>query len=88
MKNKRFEEAVEKQRNRVLELLQLWGDMPDVTMGNAIAEDWLHALMSAVTDVSEETRKLSGEDCEEARRILRKRLATVAAVCKAWEKRV
>ncbi len=83
-----FAAAVDKERAKVFEYLQLFGDMPEVTAKDAIVEDWTHVLMITVTDVIEETRKLSGEESEFARKMLRKQLARVVAVAEAWERRV
>lgn len=71
----------------VEELLQCGGEY-HVTRQDAIVADWQHALLQALTDATEHTRFLSGEDDAHHRRCLKRDLAKLAAVAEAMAEKV
>lgn len=86
--NKRFQKLVEQERKFGLpEIMNLYGDQP-TRVKDAIDQDWLHILMSAVADIAEATRSTAPEHTWKRRRMLRKRLALLAVTAEEWEKRL
>ena len=77
---------IKKARKDLMEELQCYGDMPDVTVENALAEDWLHVLMISQAELHEQLR----QDCTELGVIRRMRLslADIIATCQLWDEQL
>lgn len=74
------------ERSGVLEALRLWGDFPDHTEANATHEDWIHVLLTSVTDLAEKTRFDVNDP--QVQHDIRRHLAQLIATCKAWDEQI
>lgn len=81
-----FRELVQEQRASVLEGLQLFGDFPECGETNAVEIDWLHVLLTRLTDAAEASRLRSVDETKN--RSLRRELAKIVATCEAWEQQL
>ncbi len=85
--NKRFFKAVAAARRSDLhEVLQCYGDMPEVTPAKAIDQDWLHVLAQATADLTEGTRITDPEEQAYRKRKMRRQLALLVVMAEEWEK--
>lgn len=87
-RRQRFQAAIDDARKRALiEELDLGGFLP-TKLDEAIDQDWLHLLMTGVTNAAEAVRFTHPDDDRERRRLLRKALSLVVATAEEWEKRL
>jgi len=84
--NKAFRKLVESQRSTVDEVLQCFGDMPQITRNYSCDMDWLHVLQTHQTDLIEASRMVEGDYGRIAK--MRRKLACIVATCEAWERRL
>ena len=81
-----FRDLVDEQANRVAETLQLFGGFPGCTEDIAREVDWMHALMTRMTDAMEQARF---DLCDPVVSMtLRRHLAQIVATCEAWDKQL
>lgn len=86
--NAPFKKLVDRERKFGLpEVMCLYGDQP-TELKDALDVDWLHVLMSAVTDIAEATRSTAPEHEWKRRKLLRKKLALLHVTAEEWEKRL
>lgn len=83
-----FRALVAAQPSTVLEMLQLYGDMPHCSPARAIEADWLYCLTTCHADLLEALRNTQPDDQRFARKMTRRALARIVAVCEAWERQV
>lgn len=77
-----FRALMTKAQNEVHERLQLFGDMPECGPKFCCELDWLHVLMTSVTDAAEQTRLDESDPL--VIKALKRRLAITAAACEMW----
>lgn len=81
-----FRALVKQEESRVTEALQLGGDFPQCTNDNAISQDWQHILVEATGALFEQLR--FDESDPVVIRVMRLKLAQIAAICEAWDKSI
>jgi hypothetical protein len=78
-----------KQKSEVMELLQVYGDRPEITERNNCDLNWIHVLQICLTELMECARVESLEEDQEANlRKQRRYLSTLKNAAGMWEKQL